>query len=473
MELVAGIETHVQLKTASKMFCGCAVRFGSPPNSLTCPVCLGHPGVLPVLNRKALELGMRAALALNCRIAPLTKFDRKNYYYPDLPKNYQISQFDVPLARDGWVEVRSEAQTRRVRIHRAHLEEDAGKLLHEEQGSRSFVDLNRAGVPLLEIVTEPDLRSSEEAYAYLSTLKSILRAVGVSDCDMEKGELRCDVNLSVRPPGSTALGVKTEIKNLNSFRYVQKALEAEFRRHVAELDAGRTIVQSTWLYDPDQDQTRLMRVKEFATDYRYFPEPDLPPLAIRDEEIEATRRSLPELPAARCDRFMREYGLSEYDAQALVSERVMADFFEDVSKATGKPKTAANWVVNEVARILNEKKAALEETRLAPSALSDILSLVEAGRVTAASGKEILAHCVDTGRPPAELMKELGLEIVTDTDEIERTLDGIIAANPKAVADFKGGKDATMKFLVGQVMKATKGRVQAPKAEELLRKKLR
>ena len=471
-ELVAGIETHVQLDTHTKMFCACAVRFGAPPNSLTCPVCLGHPGTLPTLNLRALELGLAAALALECTIAPRTKFDRKNYFYPDLPKNYQISQFDVPLARNGSVAIRTKAGAKRIRIHRAHLEEDAGKLIHEEGGPRSFIDLNRAGVPLLEIVTEPDFASAEEAHAYLTSLKSILRSVGISDCDMEKGELRCDVNVSVRPRGERALGVKTEVKNLNSFRFVQKAIEAEYRRHVAELEAGRSPVQATLLYDPERHETRVMRIKEGAVDYRYFPEPDLPPVAISDEQIESVRRSLPELPAAKRDRFVREYGLGDYEADLLSGDRAVAGFFEAAARSTGKAKTTANWVVNEVARILNERNLSLEASKLTPAALVEILGLIDAGVVTAASAKDVLAISAETGRAPADLVRERGLATVTDAASIGRTLDAVIAANPKAVADFQGGKDSTMKFLVGQVMKQTQGRVKAQAAEELLRKKL-
>jgi aspartyl-tRNA(Asn)/glutamyl-tRNA(Gln) amidotransferase subunit B len=471
-ELVAGIETHVQLDTRTKMFCACAVNFGAPPNSLTCQVCLGHPGTLPTLNRKALELGVRAALALECAITPRTKFDRKNYFYPDLPKNYQISQFDVPLATGGGIDIRTKAGPRRIRIHRAHLEEDAGKLIHEEAGARSFVDLNRAGVPLLEIVTEPDLRSAEEAHAYLTSLKAILRAAEVSDCDMEKGELRCDVNVSIRPRGSTTLGVKTEVKNLNSFRFVQKAIEAEYRRHVAALEAGKPIVQATLLYDPDKNETRLMRVKEGAVDYRYFPEPDLPPVEISAGEIEAVRRALPELPAAKRDRLIRDFGIGEAEADLIASDRTVAAFFEAAAKGVGKAKTVANWVVNEIARILNDRNLTLAASKLTASALVEILGLIDAGVVTAASAKEALAKSAESGRAPADIVREGGMATVTDSAAIEKSVDAVIAANPKAVADFKGGKDSTIKFLVGQVMKATQGRVKAQAAEELLRKKL-
>jgi aspartyl-tRNA(Asn)/glutamyl-tRNA(Gln) amidotransferase subunit B len=471
-ELVAGIETHVQLDTRTKMFCGCAVRFGAPPNSLTCQVCLGHPGTLPTLNRKALELGLRAALALGCAITPRTKFDRKNYFYPDLPKNYQISQFDVPLATGGGIEVRTKAGPRRVRIHRAHLEEDAGKLIHEEAGARSFVDLNRAGVPLLEIVTEPDLRSAEEAHAYLTSLKAILRAAEVSDCDMEKGELRCDVNVSVRPRGSTTLGVKTEVKNLNSFRFVQKAIEAEFRRHVAAIESGQPVVQATLLFDPEKNETRIMRIKEGAVDYRYFPEPDLPPVEIAGEEIEAVRRSLPELPAAKRERLIRDFGIGEAEADLIATDRAVAAFFEAAARGAGKAKTVANWVVNEIARILNDRNLTLASSKLTPSALVEILGLIDAGVVTVASAKEALAKSAETGRAPADIVREGGMATVTDSAAIEKSVDAVIASNPKAVADFKGGKDSTIKFLVGQVMKATQGRVKAQAAEEHLRKKL-
>jgi aspartyl-tRNA(Asn)/glutamyl-tRNA(Gln) amidotransferase subunit B len=471
-ELVAGIETHVQLDTRTKMFCGCEVKFAAPPNSLVCPVCLGHPGTLPTLNARAVELGVRAALALGCAIAPRTKFDRKNYYYPDLPKNYQISQYDLPLSTGGAIEIRTKAGPKRIRIHRAHLEEDAGKLIHEEGGGRSFVDLNRAGVPLLEIVTEPDLRSAEEAHAYLTSLKAILRAAGISDCDMEKGELRCDVNVSVRPRGTEAYGVKTEVKNLNSFRFVQKALEAEHKRHLAELEAGRRLVQATLLYDPERNETRLMRVKEGAIDYRYFPEPDLPPVVVTPEEIEAVRRALPELPDAKRERLIKEHGISEYEAEIISADRAVAVFFEAAARGAGKVKTVAKWVVNEVARILNERNLTLEGSKLVPAALVEILGLIDAGVVTVASAKDALATSAETGRAPADIVREGGMATVSDAGVIEKAIDEVIAANPKAVADYKGGKASTIMFLVGQVMKATKGRVKAQAAEELLRKKL-
>src|SRR5688572_390116 len=331
-EAVAGIETHVQLKTATKLFCGCEVKFGAPPNTQVCPVCLGHPGSLPATNRKAFELAMRAALALNCSIAPSTKFDRKNYFYPDLPKNYQISQYDLPFSHDGWIELES---GKKVRILRAHLEEDAGKLIHEENGSRSFVDLNRTGTPLVEIVTHPDLRSSEEAYQYMTTLKTILESAGASDCDMEKGQLRCDVNLSIRKKGDDRLGTKVEIKNLNSFKNAKAAFEYEFARQVKALETGERIVQETRLWDVEKSVTRTMRSKEEAHDYRYFPEPDLPSIKIPAAWIEEIRASIPELPAQKRARFAKEYALSDYDAKVLSFDRGMSDFFEAALKAGG------------------------------------------------------------------------------------------------------------------------------------------
>jgi aspartyl-tRNA(Asn)/glutamyl-tRNA(Gln) amidotransferase subunit B len=473
-EMVVGVETHVQLETRTKLFCGCEVRFAAPPNSLVCPVCLGHPGVLPAINRAAFDLALRAALALNCEIAPFTKFDRKNYYYPDLPKSYQISQYDLPLSRDGWVEIAGDdGAAKRVGLVRAHLEEDAGKLVHEEAGARSFIDLNRAGVPLLEIVTKPDLRSPQETHAYLTALKTILQYAGISGCDMEKGQLRCDLNISVRPRGAAGLGTRTEIKNLNSFKFAKRALELEFERHVRCLERGERIVQSTWLYDAAKDETRMMRSKEEAADYRYLPEPDLPPVRIAREWVEEARRALPELPAAKRERLMREYGLSEYDASVLAAERPIADFFEAAAKAHGTPKTVANWVVNELARVLNEKKLDAAAMKIAPGALAELLRLVDAGTVTAASAKEVLAEVAASGRPPSELVRERGLAVITDASAIEAAVDQAIASNAKAVADYRGGKEASLKFLVGQVMKATKGKVKAPDVEAALRAKLR
>ena len=468
-ELVVGIETHVQLKTRTKLFCSCAIQFGAPPNTQTCPICLGHPGSLPVLNRAAFELGMRAALALNCKIAPYTKFDRKHYFYPDLPKNYQISQYDLPFSTEGWVEIDG---GKKVGIFRAHLEEDAGKLIHEEKGNRSFVDLNRTGVPLVEIVTNPDLRSSDEVYQYMNNLKTILQYAGVSDCDMEKGELRCDVNLSIRPRGQKEYGTKTEIKNLNSFKNAKAALEYEYARQVRAIDAGEKIIQSTLLWDAEKNQTRLMRTKEEAHDYRYFPEPDLPPVKVTEEWIGKVRALIPELPAAKRVRFQQQYGLSDYDAKVLSFDRAMADFFEEAAKLSGKPKPVANWLVNELNKILNEKKLEMSAVKTTPKALVDLITLVDAGQLTGASAKTVFLEMVEGGRAPADVVKEKGLTKVSDSGALEEAAKAAIAANPKAVADFKAGKEAAFKSLIGGIMKQTKGQADPKKAEEVLRKLL-
>ena len=468
-ELVVGIETHVQLKTRTKLFCGCAIQFGAPPNTQVCPICLGHPGSLPVLNRAAFELGLRAALALNCRIAPFTKFDRKNYFYPDLPKNYQISQYDLPFSSKGWVEIDG---GKKVGITRAHLEEDAGKLIHEENGSRSLIDLNRTGTPLVEIVTEPDMRTAEEAYQYMNALRTILQYAGVSDCDMEKGELRCDVNLSVRPRGQEKFGTKTEIKNLNSFKNAKAALDYEHARQIRALESGEKIVQSTLLWDAEQGKTRLMRTKEEAHDYRYFPEPDLPPVRVSPEWIDTVRAQIPELPAAKRERFQKEYQLSDYDAKVLSFDRTMADFFEEAAKASGKPKPVANWLVNELNKILNERKIDMASVKTTPKALVELIAMVDSGKVTGASAKEVFADIVETGRSPAEVVRSKGLEKIADTGAIEGAAKAAIAANPKAVADFRAGKEAALKSLLGGVMKQTKGQADPKLAEEALRKLL-
>jgi aspartyl-tRNA(Asn)/glutamyl-tRNA(Gln) amidotransferase subunit B len=466
-ELVAGIETHVQLKTKTKLFCSCLIQFGSPPNTLVCPVCMGHPGSLPVLNRGAFELALRAALALNCEIAPFTKFDRKNYFYPDLPKNYQISQYDLPFSHDGWVELES---GKKVGIIRAHLEEDAGKLIHEERGGRSYVDLNRCGVPLVEIVTKPDLRSSDEAYQYMTALKTILQYAGVSDCDMEKGELRCDVNLSVRPKGTEKLGTKVEIKNLNSFKNAKAALEFEYARQVRAIETGERIFQETRLWDAEKNQTRLMRSKEEAHDYRYFPEPDLPSLRIDAAWIEKVRATIPEMPSAKRARMVQQYGLSDYDAKVLSFNRGMADFFEEAAKLSGKPKPVANWLVNELNRILNDRKLEMSQVKATPKGLIRLIELVESGQLTGASAKETFSEMVEKGISPDDVLKDKGK--IGDASALEEAAKVAIAANPKAVADFKAGKEAAFKSLIGGVMKQTKGRADPKLAEEVLRRLL-
>ncbi|HLF93162.1 MAG TPA: Asp-tRNA(Asn)/Glu-tRNA(Gln) amidotransferase subunit GatB [Planctomycetota bacterium] len=468
-ELVAGIETHVQLRTRTKLFCSCAIRFGAPPNTMVCPVCLGHPGSLPVLNRAAFELGLRAALALNCEIAPFTKFDRKNYFYPDLPKNYQITQYDLPFSHDGWVEIET---GKKIRILRAHLEEDAGKLIHEEQGGRSTVDLNRTGVPLAEIVTHPDLRSADEAYQYMIALRTILQYAGASDCDMEKGELRCDVNVSIRPKGAEKLGTKVEVKNLNSFKNAKAAMEHEYARQVKAVEAGEPIRQETRLWDAEKGVTRVMRSKEEAHDYRYFPEPDLPPVKVDAAWIARVRAAIPEMPAAKRARFAREYGLGDYDAKVLSFDRAMADFFESAAKLSGKPKPVANWLVNDLNKILNERKLEMAQVKATPEGLVELISLVESGALTGASAREVFLEMVDKGAAPSTVVKDRGLAKVSDSGAIEEAAKAAIAGNPKAAADFKAGKEAALKSLIGGVMKATKGRADPKLAEEVLRKLL-
>jgi aspartyl-tRNA(Asn)/glutamyl-tRNA(Gln) amidotransferase subunit B len=425
--------------------------------------------VLPVLNRAAFDLALRAALALDCTIAPFTKFDRKNYYYPDLPKNYQISQYDLPFSHDGRLEIEG---GREISILRVHLEEDAGKLIHEENGGRSFVDLNRTGVPLVEIVTRPDLRSADEAWRYMTSLKSILQYAGISDCDMEKGELRCDVNLSIRPRGEEKLGVKTEIKNVNSFRFAKAAIEYEYGRQVRAMESGERIIQETRLWDAQKGVTRPMRSKEEAHDYRYFPEPDLPPIRIDPDWIARVKAEIPELPGAKRARLAREYGLGDADARVLAADRATADFFEQTAGISGKPKAVANWLVNDLQKILNERKIALGEARITPAGLAELIGLVEAGTLTGASAREAFAEMASSGRAAGEIVREKGLAKVADAGAIEAAARAAIEANPKAASDFKAGKDAALKALLGGVMKQTQGRADPRRAEEALRKLL-
>ncbi len=470
-EMVVGLEVHVQLKTQTKLFCGCPTDFGAPPNSHVCPVCLGLPGVLPVLNREAFELALRAALALGAEIAPFTKFDRKNYYYPDLPKNYQISQYDLPFSRGGGVAFDAAGREVRIRVHRVHLEEDAGKLLHAGAAGAdggfsaegSLVDLNRTGIPLLEIVSEPDIRSSGEAYGYLTALKQILQYAGVSDCDMEKGSLRCDANVSVRPAGETALGVKVEIKNLNSFRFVAKALDCEVRRQIGVLQDGGRIVQETRLWDQAKEETRPMRSKEEAHDYRYFPEPDLTPIVVDAAWLAEVRKALPELPRARQRRFVERYGLPAYDAEVLTQSRELADYFEACVAAQPKAKVVSNWIMGELSKLLNERKCTVGELGIPPDRLAELIGLVEAGTVTGKAAKEVFAEMASSGKAPGDIVKAKGLTAVNDAGEIESLCQAAIDANPGPVADYQAGKKAALQFLMGQVMKGSRGKAN-PKA---------
>ncbi len=475
-EVVIGLEVHTHLRTESKLFSPAPVRYGDPPNHDTHPLDLGMPGVLPVLNRKAVELGIRAALATHCKVHPRSVFARKNYFYPDLPKGYQISQYEEPLATGGWIDVPTETGVVRAGLTRIHIEEDAGKSIHDDavaSSDGSHIDLNRAGVPLLEIVSEPDLRSPEEASAYLRALRGILRWADVSDADMEKGQLRCDANVSLRPHGAAKLGTRTELKNLNSFRFVEDALHAEIARQAELLDGGGAVVQATMHYDTARRATRVMRLKENADDYRYFPDPDLVPLVIAEAQIEAVRAALPELPDDRRARFAREYALSEYDARLLTESRALADFFEAAARASGKPKAVANWMLRDVLAQLKEREQEIDETKLAPAALAQLIQLVEGGRVTAASARPLVAVLMEQGGDAEALVRDRGLEAVSDTGLLEAAADEAIAAHAQVAAQVRAGEEKGLNFLMGQVMKRTQGKADPKAVREILARKLR
>lgn len=471
-ETVIGLEVHVELSTKSKIFCGCSTEFGAPPNTHTCPVCLGHPGVLPVLNRQAVEYAMKAAMALNCRIAEYSKFDRKNYFYPDLPKAYQISQFDQPIGTGGWIEIDVNGERKRIGINRVHLEEDAGKLVHAENGDGSLVDYNRVGVPLIEIVSEPDLRSPAEARAYLEKLKAIMQYCEVSDVKMEEGSLRCDANISLRPVGSTSFGTKTELKNLNSFRNVERALEYEEQRQREVLQSGGVVEQATLRWLEDVGRTKLMRSKEEAHDYRYFPEPDLVRLHIDEEWKERVRATIPELPDARRDRYMREYNLSAYDAGLLTASMAIADFFDEAVQAGADPKGAANWITGELLGYLNATGKELKETRITASGLAAMLGLIQKGTISTKIAKDVFKELVEKGGDPEQIVKEKGWVQISDEGELKRIVAKVVEENPQSVADFKNGKDRALGFLVGQVMKATRGKANPQMVNRLIREQI-
>lgn len=476
-ETVIGLEIHAELLTESKIWCGCSTRFGADPNTQCCPVCLGLPGSLPVLNEKALEYTVKAGLALGCRIASFSKFDRKNYFYPDLPKAYQISQYDLPFCLEGAVEFEMGDQVHSVRINRVHLEEEAGKSVHSGDNivgsDYSLIDYNRTGIPLIEIVTEPDLRSPEEARVFLERLRTLLLYTGVSDCKMQEGSLRCDANVSIRPVGSTEFGVKTEVKNMNSFRAVQRALEYEVKRQESLARAGEPVVQETRHWNEQRGVTASMRSKEESHDYRYFPDPDLTPVVLREEQVEQWRSELPELPAARARRFQDEYGLPAYDAEVLTASRSVADFFETVAKALGDAKMTSNWVMGEVLRILNEAGQEIDEAGLTPDELTELLRLIGKGTISNNVGKEVFEEMFRTGKSAAEIVKEKGLEQISDSGALEAAIDAVIAENPGPAVEFAGGKDKAVGFLVGQVMKATRGKANPQRVNEMLHAKLR
>jgi aspartyl-tRNA(Asn)/glutamyl-tRNA(Gln) amidotransferase subunit B len=474
-EPVIGLEVHVQLLTASKAFCGCSVRFGDPPNTNVCPVCLGLPGALPVMNRRALDLAMRAALALNIHVNEKSVFARKNYFYPDLPKGYQISQSDMPLALKGWLEIEVGGVQKRIGITRLHMEEDAGKSMHEgfaDSATRSHIDLNRCGTALVEIVSEPDMRTPAEAYAYLTAIKQVLLYTEVSDCNMEEGSLRCDANVSVRRRGAKQFGAKVEVKNLNSFRYLQKALEFEIERQVEALESGGRVAQETRLWNVSSGKTEPMRSKEFAHDYRYFPEPDLAPVGVTEQMIAQVRGEMPELPAAKRARFIAKYGLTPYDTGVLTDSRALADYFEATLRAGAVPKTAANWISVELLRRLNDAGKEISESPVKPNALAELLAEVEGGKITAASGKKVFAAMFETGRAPANIIADEGYSTLVDSGEIERVCRDVIEKNPGNLAKYHAGNEGMFKFFVGQAMRATRGQADPKLINDTLRRLL-
>jgi len=473
-EPVIGLEVHAQLLTQSKIFCGCTTKFGNPPNSNTCQICLGMPGVLPVLNRRAVEYAMKVGLAVGCDIRPRSLFARKNYFYPDLPKGYQISMYDQPLCVGGAVTIETEGGRKRIGLTRIHLEEDAGKSIHQEGADdRTLVDLNRAGVPLIEIVSEPDIASPAEAHSYLTMLRSILLYLGVCDGNMEEGSLRCDANVSVRPVGQKKFGTKVELKNLNSFRFIQKALQHEIERQSALLRGGGTVVQESRLYDPDAGTTHTMRGKEEAHDYRYFPEPDLLPLEVAPQWIDAIRGGLAELPLARKDRLVKEYAIPAYDADILTSSRELADYYEEAAKAAKNPKGASNWVMGEVLRKLKEEKIEIASCPVPPERLADLIGLVDSGTLSGSLAKEVFEEMWTQRRAAAEIVRERGLTQISDESQLLGEIDKVLAANPGPLAQYRAGKTATLGFFVGQVMKATKGKGNPALIQKLLAEKLK
>ncbi|MBI2167236.1 MAG: Asp-tRNA(Asn)/Glu-tRNA(Gln) amidotransferase subunit GatB [Candidatus Omnitrophica bacterium] len=471
-EPVIGLEVHVQLATRSKLFCPCPAQFGAEPNLNTCPVCLGLPGSLPVLNQEALRMAVKAGLALNCRVAERFKFDRKNYFYPDLPKAYQISQFNKPVNGRGFLTVELKDGPKKIGITRAHLEEDAGKLLHEGVKDGSLVDYNRAGVPLLEIVSEPEIFTTEEAYQYLTTLKAILQYLEVSDCDMEKGSLRCDANISIRPRGEKKLGTKVEIKNMNSFRAVERALQFEIERQTGVLTEGGRLTQETRLWNESRGETFSMRSKEYAHDYRYFPEPDLVPFTLSRAEVEAIRRTLPELPNERIQRLVKDYGISEYDSARLVQEKAVAEYYEASVKEGVSAKLAANWILSELLGHLKEAGTAIQGSKVSAQSLAGLIRLIENNTISGKIAKDVLPEMLATGKSAEAVVKEKGLVQVTDVKLIETVVLKIIQANPKGVEDFRSGKKQAAGFLVGQVMKETQGKANPKLVNEILEKKL-
>ncbi len=471
-EAVIGLEVHAQLKTKSKIFCGCSTAFGATPNTHVCPVCLGMPGVLPVLNRQVVEFALRMALATDCSVARESRFARKNYFYPDLPKGYQISQYELPIAEAGHVDIAVGDAVKRIGITRIHMEEDAGKLTHDPDRPVSYVDFNRTGVPLIEIVSEPDIRSAEQAGAYLRQLRSLVRYLDICDGNMEEGSFRCDANVSVRPAGTRALGTRTELKNLNSFRHVEKALAFEIARQREVIRDGGQVVQETRLWDPDKNRTTSMRGKEEAHDYRYFPDPDLLPLVIDDDWIARVRAQLPELPDAKKRRFMDQYSLPAYDAALLTAGRDIADYFEACTAGGVDPKTVSNWVMGPLTALLNARGMVVEQSPVSPEALAELLKLVEEGVISGKIAKTVFEKMAPSGRTAREIVEAEGLVQVSDTAAIEAVVDEVLTANPAQAEDYRAGKTKILGFFVGQVMKRTRGRANPRLVNEILRKRL-
>ncbi len=471
-EAVIGLEVHAQLQTNTKIFCGCETKFGEDANTRTCPVCIGMPGVLPVLNKKAVEYIVKTGIATHCTISSYSRFARKNYFYPDLPKGYQISQYELPVCEKGYVEIVVDGKVKRIGLTRIHLEEDAGKNLHQPEGGASLVDLNRAGTPLMEIVSEPDIRTSEEASEYLKKLRAILRYIEVSDADMEKGNFRCDANVSIRPVGAKEFGTRTEVKNVNSFKFVQKALEYEIKRQAQVLDDGGKVIQETRLFDSTKGVTFSMRSKEEAHDYRYFPEPDLVPIVVSRETVETIGKTIPELPDARRERFAKDYGLPEYDADMLTQSRAMAAYFEETAKLSGQPKVASNWIMGELMRLLNAESKEIEDCPIKPDRLARMIKMINDGVISTKIAKTVFEEMYKTGKDAETVVREQGLVQVSDTGAIETIIDEVIKANPAQASDYKAGKEKLFGFFVGQVMKASKGKANPELVNQLLNKKL-
>jgi aspartyl-tRNA(Asn)/glutamyl-tRNA(Gln) amidotransferase subunit B len=474
-EPVIGLEVHAQLLTDSKLFCGCSTKFGAEPNTQVDPICLGMPGVLPVLNRKAVEFAIKMALAVECEVKHTSVFARKNYFYPDLPKGYQISQYTEPLAEKGRLAIEVDGVKKTIGITRIHMEEDAGKLLHgegAEDAAYSFVDLNRTGVPLIEIVSEPDIRSAEEAQAYLKSLRDILVYLGICSGNMEEGSFRCDANVSVRPVGQEKFGTKAELKNMNSFKFVKEAIDYEIQRQIDLIESGGKVVQETRLFDSAKGITASMRSKEEAHDYRYFPDPDLLPLVVTDELVNEVRSTLPELPRAKRERFISEYGIPAYDAGVLTASRQLADYYEQTVKETGEAKLSSNWIMGELLRLLNEENRDVKDCPIPPSGVADIIKMVKGGQISGKMAKEVFEEMYKTGKAAADIVKAKGLTQISDEGELARIVEEIVNANPENVAKFKAGKTNVMGFFVGEIMKATKGKANPQVINKLLKEKL-